>query len=247
MAVAAFELEVFHPALEFAADGGAVGEPDDVSWAGFVEEFEEFEVFSDAPVVAAAGFFELAFVGFEFFGGFEEGAVDALELGVFFGAAPVGAGDGSEFEGADFSGVVDVAAFAEVGEVSVGALGDGAVLEVGKEVELEGLVLPALEGFLAGDLGHLEGEASGDALAHAVFEPLKVFGGEGAGEAEVVVEAGVDGGADAEFGIGEELEHGFGEQVCGGVAHACEPLFSGEGGEVDVGFERRGHGVSPGR
>ncbi|MER3496314.1 MAG: hypothetical protein C4320_05630 [Armatimonadota bacterium] len=55
MAVAAFELEVFHPALEFAADGGAVREPDDVSWAGFVEEFEEFEFFTDAPVVAAAG------------------------------------------------------------------------------------------------------------------------------------------------------------------------------------------------
>ena len=50
-------------------------------------------------------------------------------------------------------------------------------------------------------------------LPHALFDFFEIFGGEGVGAVEVVVEAVVDGRTDAELGFGEQLQHGGGEQV----------------------------------
>ncbi len=55
---------------------------------------------------------------------------------------------------------------------------------------------------------------------------------------EVVVEAVGDGWSDAEFGLGEELLHGLGQHVGGGVADDAAAVV-GVGGDrhhVDVGF-----------
>ena len=135
-----------------------------------------------------------------------------------------------------------MAAAAEVGELAVRALRDGAVLDVREEVELEGLVLPALLGLVAGDGGHLEGEPPADRLAHAPPQPLQVLLRERARQPEVVVEAGGRGWTDAELGLRHQLDHRLGEHMRGGVAHARQAILLWEVGKVDVGLDRFWHG-----
>ncbi len=60
-----------------------------------------------------------------------------------------------------------------------------------------------------------------------VVEPARSSSVSDAGQAEVVVEAGVDGRPDAQFGFGHELDHRLGEDVGGRVAHARQALGLG--------------------
>jgi len=84
-----------------------------------------------------------------------------------------------------------------------------------------------------------EGFVAGDDLGHAGFDGGEVGFGEGSGAIDVVEEAGVGGGAVAEFGLGEELEEGGGHDVGGGVAQNFEGGFVGllEQPEGDVFFK----------
>ena len=50
-------------------------------------------------------------------------------------------------------------------------------------------------------------------LLHPLLDPLEVLGGEGLVPEEVVVEAGLDGRADAGLGPGVEIEDGVGQEV----------------------------------
>ena len=224
--VAAGDLEAAEEVLHGVTDGLALGEEEGEAGADVVGEGEEAELASQATVVAAGGLLQALEVGVELLGRGEEGAVDALQLGAGFVAAPVGAGQGGEFEGADLVGGGDVAAAAEVGEVGVGAEADGVVLgaELVDQLELEGLVVEVLAGVVEGDLLPAEGVVALDLGVHAALDLGEVVGGEAAGEEEVVVEAGVDGGADGDLGVGEELQDDLGKDVGGGVAHAAQPV-----------------------
>ena len=62
----------------------------------------------------------------------------------------------------------------------------------------------------------------GDAGRHPRLDRREVFGRQRAGQVEVVVEAVVDGRADAQLRAREELEHGLGHDVRGGVAHGVD-------------------------
>ena len=109
---------------------------------------------------------------------------------------------------------------------------DGAVLDVRQQVELEGLVLPALLGLVAADGGHLEGEPPADRLAHAPPQPLQVLLRERARQPEVVVEAGGRGWTDAELGLRHQLDHRLGEHVrrrSGACARAGPPAGGRQG------------------
>ena len=70
----------------------------------------------------------------------------------------------------------------------------------------------------------LVGEAALLDLPHFLLDLVEVFGSERGSAIEIVVEAGIDGRADAELGLGIELEHGRGQQVRGGVSVNLECL-----------------------
>ena len=71
-------------------------------------------------------------------------------------------------------------------------------------------------------LAQLERMVGGDALAHPRLDGREVVRGERTRQQEVVVEAVVDDGADAELGAGEQVHHRLGEDVRGGMAHRAE-------------------------
>jgi hypothetical protein len=101
--------------LQFLADDGAVGRPEDQALADVLVDVEQLQFAAELAVVAELGLLELLEVVGEFFLGREGGAVDALELLVLLVAAVIGAGDGEELEGLQLGRVADVRAGAEVG------------------------------------------------------------------------------------------------------------------------------------
>ena len=66
------------------------------------------------------------------------------------------------------------------------------------------------------------GAVGGLLLAHLRLDLLEVGGRERSWQVEVVVEAVLDGGTDAELRVGEELEHGRGHHVRRAVPHRGE-------------------------
>ena len=69
-----------------------------------------------------------------------------------------------------------------------------------------------------GGVDALVGQVARLDLPHLLLDLFEIFGREGRGAVEIVIEAGVGGRADAELGFGKQLEHGGGQQVRGGVA-----------------------------
>ena len=61
-----------------------------------------------------------------------------------------------------------------------------------------------------------------DDAAHDGFDAVEVALRDGHGELEVVVEAVVDGWADAEFGLGPDLDDGLRQDVGAAVAESIE-------------------------
>jgi hypothetical protein len=126
-----------------------------------------------------------------------------------------------------------VRAAAQVDEPPVAVERDRlAFRDVLEALDLEGFAHLAEQalGLLAGDLGALEAAPFGEDLAHRHFDPLQVLRGEGAGEAEVVLEllrmvlaAGVD------LDLGPQALHGVGEDVLGAMAHELAGLGALDG------------------
>ncbi len=138
-------------------------------------EAEEVEVPADAPVVALAGQLERLEVRRQLLLARERGAVDAGEHGVLLVAAPVGAGETGELEGAvaELVGARQVRAAAQVhelalaidadrGDLVAGRLGGGH--EVLDELDLEHLVEP--EGQAGGARAGLAGPEHRERLVH---------------------------------------------------------------------------------
>src|SRR5262245_50879491 len=182
-------------------------------------------------MIAAPSLLELLFIRLEFFRGLKEGAVDALEHGILLTAPPVGTSNTHELERRDLARMVHVSTTAEVGEGSVRTLRDVTVLDVLQEVEFEGLLTPAFFGFGSRDRRHLKGVLALDGGAHTLFEPSEILLREWAGQAEVIVEARVDGRSNPEFSLGHELEHGLGKNVGGGMPHTGQTLGRRKGFE----------------
>src|SRR5215510_14226888 len=156
-------------------------------------------------MIAASGLLELLFIRLKLFLRLKEGAVDTLQHGVLLTAPPVSASDTHELEGRDLARMVHVSTTAEISEVGVRALGDVAVLDVLQEIEFEGLLTPALFGFGTRDRRHLKGVLALDGDTHALFKPGEILLRERARQAEVIVEAHIDGRPDPEFSLGHEL------------------------------------------
>src|ERR1017187_5162155 len=229
--VAALQVLIAHPVFELFADDAALGMEEDESGTGEFLDAEEVELLAELAVVALLGLFHLFEVGVEFLGGEEGGAVNALELLVVLVALPVGAGDTEQLEGLDLRGVGDVGAAAEIDEAgSEGVLGEDLAGLLFDELALHPGFGVLLEALFFGGKDAFVGEGAGLDLPHLLLDLLEVVGGEGGGAVEIVVEAVVDGRADAELGFGIEFEHGGGEEVGGGVAVDLE-RFGVPGGE----------------
>src|SRR5437762_672146 len=107
-------------------------------------------------MVTAPGLFELLLIRFKFCLRLEQGTIDALQHRVLLTTPPIGTSNAHELEDRDLARSIHVPTAAEVRKGGVCALGDVAILDVLEEVELEGLVVPALCGFGTRNRRHLE-------------------------------------------------------------------------------------------
>ena len=209
---------------------------EDQSGPGEFLDAEEVELLAQLAVVALLGLFHLFEIGFQILRREEGGAVDALQLLVVLVALPVGAGDREQLERLDLRGAWQVRAAAEIDEVGpqrvlaeyfAGLLFDQLALHPGLGVLLEALRFGGEDAFV-GERARLD-------LPHFLLDFFEVVRGERSGAVEIVVEAVLDGRADAELGFGIEFEHGGGQQVRGGVAVDLERLGVPGGEDLERG------------
>src|SRR5450830_461910 len=219
--------EVDHRVPETHALGVEEGEA-----GALLVEAEEIEVAADAPVVAQAGQFEGLEVRGQLLLGGEGRAVHAGEHGLVLVAAPVGAGQAGELEGAvaQPAGAGQVRPAAEVDEVALGVDADGLLAgEVLDELDLERLVRARAgrtgcarrpedgQRLGARQLGARHRQVLAHDPGHLLLDTPEVGVGDGLGGLEVVVEAVLDGGADGVLRAREQAQDGLRHDVRRGV------------------------------
>ena len=127
-------------------------------------------------------------------------------------------------------------AAAEIDEAgSQGVLGEDLAGLLFDELALHPGFGVLLEAFLFGGEDAFVGEGARLDLPHLLLDLFEVVRGERGGAVEIVVEAVLDGRADAELGFGIEFEHGGGQQVGGGVAVDLERLGVPGGEDLERG------------
>mmetsp|Transcript_14766 Transcript_14766/g.40378 ORF Transcript_14766/g.40378 Transcript_14766/m.40378 type:complete len:603 (-) Transcript_14766:35-1843(-) len=218
LAVAALEVLLADGLHQPVVDARAVRQPEAAPRAELVEE-EELLLRADGAVVALLGLLDAEEVLLELLGVGEGHAVHALQRVVASLALPVGGRVLHDGECLDLARVGHVRPAAQVHQVAA-AVGraDGAVGHLALEhVHLEVVVLEHLERLVLGHLHALEGVLALDHLVEELLDVLLVGAGNGGAAAvDVVVEAILDGGADAEVGAVFQLQ-GEAENVRAGV------------------------------
>ncbi len=217
--VAVLLLHAAQELLQPVAQGGPFRQPQRQTLAYALREGEEFQLLAQLAVVALLGLLHHheVFVEQRFLG--ERDAVDAGQHLVLLVAAPVGSGHRGQLDGLDGARVGDMRTAAQVGEAAVGIERDGAVLQIGDQFDLVGVVLLG-EGLQRVGLRDLRADQrlllAGE-LRHFVFDSGEIGLGDGHRRIHVVVEAVLDGGADAELDARIERFERFGQQVRRGV------------------------------
>ena len=97
-----------------------------------------------------------------------------------------------------------------------------------------------LQALFLGRVDALVGEVARLDLPHLLLDLLEVLGRERSGAVEIVVKAVVDGRADAELGLGIQLEHRRRQQVRGRVPVHLERLGILGGQDLQAGVLSRG-------
>ena len=220
--VAALVQVAAQPLLQGADDARALGKVERQAHAGHGLHHVDAQLAPELAVVALLGLGQVVQVLLQVLLVEEGGAVDAGEHLVVGVALPVGAGGLHELEGADLAGRGHVRAAAQVHEVAVTANDD--LLVGGQVVDMLGLQALVGEdglGPVAADhLAH-EGLVALHDLGHLLLDGGEVVGRDGyaLGQGEVVEEAVLGLGAEADLGAGVELLNRLGHHVGGGVAH----------------------------
>jgi hypothetical protein len=226
--VAAGELLLLLELLDQVADHGPFRVPEDEPWSDLFVDRVEIELTAKTAVVAALRLFESLQMSRELLRRRPGRAVDALQHRPLFVAAPVGPGHGEEFQWPDLARGGHVRSPAEIEEMA---------LLIGRDDLVRGQPFDQL------DLVRVVGENAQRLLArddlaherrvllliggHTPLDLLQIFWRQGAGEIEVVIEPMLDGGADAEFGVGKDLQHCFRHQVRRRVPHARQLVGAG--------------------
>ena len=208
----------------------------------FVLDREEVEALTQNAVVALLRLLQAVQVLSQVLLVEEGGAVDALEHLAALVAAPVRARHAEQLEVSEPARAGDMGPPAEVQEGPVAV--DRYHLVVGKLVEpfeLEVIVGEEIASLILAYDTPFEGVVGLDDPFHALLDGRDLIRGEGLGHVEVVVEAVVDGGAEADAGAGHEFAHRSGQNVSRGVAQHAERFGVAVGQEAD----RRAVGEGP--
>ena len=207
--IAQLELLVADIVFQNAPDRVALGQEHRKAPADQLVGHEQAQLAAELAVVAQLGLLELGKVLVQLVLLREGDAVDALKRFTLAVAAPVGGVAGGQLDGValDAAGGIEVRAGAEVGELTLLIEADVRVGgQIVDELDLERLVLllHELDGFLARQLKALELELFLADLAHLRLDLLQMLRRKGAGSAQIVVEAGLDAGADGELHLGPQ-------------------------------------------
>jgi hypothetical protein len=221
--IAAGDVVVLDGPGEQPLDHGSLRMPEHQARPHQVRDGEEVELAPEHPVVALPGLLQAVEVGLEVFLLEPGRAVDPLQHLPLLVAAPIGAGGVQQLEMLQAAGARDVRAAAEIGEGTVGVDRDRFVVaQLADSLELQRVVgEPPVGGLPVHDLAH-ERIVRLRHLAHAGLDPFEVLRRERAGHLEVVVEAVLDRGAEADAGAGKELADRGGEDVGGRMAQDRE-------------------------
>ena len=146
----------------------------------------------------------------------EGDAVDSGELLALLVTAPVGTCDGGQLNGLDYLGVAQVRSAAEVGEMAVGVVGDGAVGKFADELALV-LVTSLLEVLESVGLGHVltdEVLLFAGQLKHPLLDLGEISVGDlTAAQIHIIVESVLDGRPDTELDTREYVLKSLRHQV----------------------------------
>src|SRR5690625_166926 len=180
--------------------------PVDQPWSYLLVYTEEAALAAELPVITAPRLFYALEVLIELLLCKPGGPIDPLKHLTAFIAAPVGASGGEEFEVLEVSGRGDMGSPAEVEEGSVPVDADHlVVIELFEPLELEGVIGEELACLFLGDDLPLEGVIAPDDFPHLLLDRLEVFRGEGFVDLEVVVEAMLDRGTEADLCLGPDV------------------------------------------
>ena len=215
-----------HVLLDEPPQGMALRVPEDAA-DRLLLLVEQPEFAANTPMIALLGFLDAVQVGLELFLVGPGRAVDALQHFVAGVAAPVGAGQLGQLEGAELAGSRDVRPAAEVFPVTLAV--ERNVLARRDVLDDLRLVLLAdraevRRGCIAGQHAPMHGQVSRCQLAHARLELLQILGREGTLAGEVIVKAVLDHRADGDLRLRIDGLHGLGQQVRGGVTDDLEPF-----------------------
>ncbi len=212
--------------LDDRPDLRALGVPEDQAWAGGFVDREKVQLFAELAVIAALGFRHAGEIRIEF--GFvgKRRAIDALQHRVVLVAAPIGAGDREQLDGADFAARVHVAAAAKIRERADGVHRERLVgWNPREDVELERLLTFAVVGFGGGAFDgrtrHLQ--IGRDEFGHPFFDARQIIRHERRLLEKIVVKPVFDGGSDGQLHvIAIEVDDRVRKQMRGGMPQRCQ-------------------------
>ena len=222
-----FKQLVLDEVLQDAADCRAFRHPENQAAADYRTNREQLQLFAENAVVAFLRFLQLLQVGVEVLLAEERSTVEALELppaGVVF---PVGPGDIEKLEGADFAGVRNVRAAAQVDELSLAVEAKRFIFLRKVFIDVFDLVLLAQilhqgTSFRGRTLKALERLRLLDDLAHLLFNAREILFADRRRRVDVVVEAVLQRRTEGELRAGEKPHHGPGHDVGGAMPQHLE-------------------------
>src|SRR3954464_16091036 len=183
----------------------------------------EIELAPELAMVAALRFLDAVEIRLEVLLLPPSGAVDALQLLPPLVATPIRRCHRSQLDCLDIRGIGNVRPATEIDEGSVGVGRDDLILaELTQPLELERIVDEDLLGSGTRKLGADEGVFLRRHLFHLGLERGEIFGSEWLVDLEVVVEAVLDRGTEADFCFRPEPTHRGREDVRGGVPEHVE-------------------------
>ncbi len=222
--IAPLKFHLFGQLLQLLNDNAPSRQPQRQTRPHLVVKNKDFQLLAQPTMVTLAGLFQHLQILVQLFFVAPGRAVDALEHGVIFIAAPVSPGDVHQLEGVgrDLVGPLDMRPPAEVFKtiMFVGADDRFFVRLVAVLVDISGgqpldqfqfigLVLKEFPGFVGADFAINKFVTAGDDLAHALFNRLQVIRGEGFGfalcvhpQVKIIVEAVLNGRPDGQLGLG---------------------------------------------
>ena len=239
--VAAREVLLLPEVLDDRAQPRALRVPENQPRSHLLLNREQVQLAPDPAMVAPLDFRQPFQVGGQLLLAVPRRAVDALQHGAPFIAAPIRAGAAGELERRriELPGAVHVRTAAQICERVLREQGELLVLrQVADQLQLVRLFGKPLQGGVAVDHAAQEPMIAGRNAPHTAFDLLEIVGRQGPGQIEVVVEPVGDRRADSQLRIREQLQNCLRHDMGKGMA---DPIQM-----VGAAAFRFGHAARPG-